>query len=307
MKKGNDTLEAVVILIGLFIIILIMPKVTPVITKSGPNSSNPLSNTKFSERSNKISSLPPAQSIFLGTGNASYAYQPYEEYITIDNRGRNPVDITNWQLKNGKDKRGYDFGGTLRYFPADIATIPQAALSISPKGSSILQRVVLKSDETAIVTTGSAGPRSPYLIVSFKENICSGFLEDLAEYAFTPPLKRNCPRPADEPGVKILDVECRRFIERMASCHMPTFDIKDAQGEICDNCVDGQLLSSACVAFIKNHFNYNSCMANHIYDRNFSGQTWRIFLGRGWELWAREYETMELFDQFGRLVDSRAY
>jgi len=58
---------------------------------------------------------------------------------------------------------------------------------------------------------------------------------------------------------------------------------------------------------IKNHFNYGSCMTNHANNPNFSGQTWRVFLGKGWEMWADKYEVVSLFDQFGRLVTEKTY
>ena len=298
-------MEGVVILAALIIIMTVtMLKGN---SNSTVNPSSPSGNTGSSGGNTAASDSSYTRNISLGRGNASYTYQPYEEYITIDNRGREPVDITNWQLKNGKDKRAYDLGGSLKYFPADTAKIGQAATFVSPSGLNKFQNVVLKESETAIITTGSVGSQVPYKIVSFKENICSGFLEDLSEYTFTPPLERNCPRPADEPGVNALDTECRKFIERMASCRTPEFNTRDREGEICYNCVDGKLLSSSCVAFIKNHFNYGSCIANHANNLNFSGRTWRIFLGRGWEMWAEDYETIELFDQLNRLVDHRAY
>jgi len=93
----------------------------------------------------------------------------------------------------------------------------------------------------------------------------------------------------------------------MTPCRTPEFNTRDREEDICYNCVDGKLLSSSCVAFIKSHFNYGSCIANHASNPNFSGRTWRIFLGKGWEMWAEDYETIELFDQLGRLVDSRSY
>lgn len=298
-------MEGVVILAALIVIMTVtMLKGN---SNSTVNPSSPSGNTGSSGGNTAASDSSYTRNISLGRGNASYTYQPYEEYITIDNRGREPVDITNWQLKNGKDKRAYDLGGSLKYFPADTAKIGQAATFVSPSGLNKFQNVVLKESETAIITTGSVGSQVPYKIVSFKENICSGFLEDLPEYTFTPPLERDCPRPADELGVNALDTECRKFIERLSPCRTPKFDTRDSEGDICSNCVDGKLLSSSCVAFIKSHFNYSSCIANHVNDANFSGRTWRIFLGRGWEMWAEDYETIELFDQSSRLVDSNAY
>ncbi|MBI2065537.1 MAG: hypothetical protein HYT68_00490 [Candidatus Zambryskibacteria bacterium] len=304
MQKGNSNTEGVIILAVLLIIILIT------FTGSGSNSAiNSAQNSILN--SSEAGTVQPnstyARSISLGTGNSSYVYQPYEEYITINNRGKEAVNITGWQLKNGKDERAYDYGGSLRYFSADAATIPQAALFISPTSFNIFQNILLESGETAIVTTGQPGPSLPYKIVSFKENICSGYLEALPEYTFTPPLTRNCPRPVDELGVSALDTECRRFIERMVPCRTPEFNTRDRDGEICYGCIDGQLLSNACNAFIKNHFNYPSCIAYHQTDSNFSGRTWRIFLGKGWEMWAKEYETIKLFDLLGQLVASRSY
>src|SRR3989344_8109811 len=289
--KDNSMMEGVVILAVLIVIVLVTPK-----GGSNPtvNPSNPSENTGSGEEENVVKpNLSQARNISLGAGNAAYVYQPYEEYITIDNRGRESIDITNWQLKNGKDKRAYDFGGSLKYFPADTATIGQAAIFVSPSGLNKFQNVVLKPSETAIITTGSIGSQLPYKIVSFKENICSGFLGDLPEYRFTPTLTRDCPRPENESGVSGLDIECRRVIERMSSCYTPKFDTRDSEGDICSNCVDGKPLSSSCVTFIKNHFNYGSCIANHANDSNFSGRTWRIFLGKGWEMWAKDYETIE--------------
>ena len=305
MKNGNSTAEGIVIL-AVLIVITLMGALKGT-SNSTVNPSNPSGNTSPNRGNTAVSNSSHALNISLGTGNASYAYQPYEEYITIDNREREPVDITNWQLKNAKDKRAYDLGGSLKYFPADTAKIGQAAPFVSPMGTNIFQNVILQDGETAIITTGSIGSQLPYKIVSFKENICSGFLEDLPEYTFTPPLARNCPGPRDEPGVSALDTECRKFIERMTPCRTPQFNTRDREGDICSNCVDGKLLSGSCVAFIKSHFNYGSCIANHVNNPNFSGRTWRIFLGRGWEMWAEDYETIELFDQFGRLVDSRNY
>ena len=305
----NSTAEGVVILVILIVVMIVTLMGDSNSTESPSHTSNSSANTSLGGGETVSTNSPYARDISIGTGNAAYTYQSYEEYITIYNRGREPIDITNWQLKNGKDKRAYDLGGDLRYFPADTAKIGQAVLFVSPSGLNQFQNVVLKPSETAIITTGKIGPQSPYNIVSFKENVCSGYLEELPEYAFTPPLTRNCPRPENEPGVSALDTECRRFIERMSSCHTPEFDTRDSEGNICYNCVDSKLLSSACVAFIKNHFHYGSCIANHANDPDFFSQiqTWRIFLGRGWEMWAKEYETIELFDQLGRLVDNRSY
>ena len=159
MNRGKGNADAILILAVLIVIMIIAPKAAPN-SKTNPPSSRDANYT---------------QNIYLSSGNASYTYQPYEEYITIYNSGSESVNITGWQLRNGKDERAYNLGGSLRHFPADIATIGQAALFISPTGNNALQNIVLKSSEQAIITTGKIGPQLPYKIISFKENICSGY------------------------------------------------------------------------------------------------------------------------------------
>lgn len=312
MQKGGSDMEGIVILAVILVIFILMPKGSSNPEQSTNSQNTPSQNTNYQNTNTEWQNTLPAKSTYersisLGTGNARYAYQTYEEYITIDNRGRESVNITGWYLKNGKDTRAQDFGGKLVYFPSDIAIIGQASIFVSPENQNTFGDIILGPREKAIVTTGSMGSQLPYKIVSFKENICSGYLENMPEYDFTPPLTRNCPRPSEEPGVSSLDTECRKFIERMPSCQTPEFNTRDRDGEICQTCVNGTALSSSCIAFIKDRFNYGSCVANYKNSPDFSGRTWRIFLGRGWEMWAREYETIELFDWLGRLVESRSY
>lgn len=248
-----------------------------------------------------------SNSVSISPGNASYAIQPHEEYITINNRGRNPVDITGWYLKNGKGSRAYYLSGSTQNFPSDIAFIPQGSPFVSPTGQNRMQNVVLQGGESAIITTGQMGSQLPYKIVSFKENSCSGYLGSMPEYSFQPSLTRSCPRPADMPGVSNLEPSCRRVVERLPSCQTPVFDNRDREGNPCTTCLNGERLSNQCAAFIKERINYGSCIASHSSDSDFSLRTWRVFLGRGWEMWAKEYETIELYDQHGRLVNYYSY
>lgn len=314
MKRGTGNLDAVVILAFLALIILISPQGRGSSTGSsvGRFFSPTLSSSGSGEISSEtIGSAPSnfsSRGLSLSSGNASSVYQPYEEYIVLENNSDTAVNITGWQLKNGKDKRTYDRGGNLQRFSADIAFIPQATLSLSPTGGSVMQDVVLDKGERAVITTGSSGIQSPYRITSFKENMCTGYLERLDDYAFSPSLDTSCPRPSEEPGVASLDRACRDFIRSFPSCTTPEFDPREQSGDTCETCIDGQRLSSACAAFIKTHFSYHGCLAYHAGDPNFSsGDTWRIFLGRSWEMWAEDYESIELFDRSGNLVSSRSY
>lgn len=308
-QRGASNFTGVIILMVLIVIMLVSSKQDP--NPSGwsltPRVSSTAGGTTISSSGSGNTSSSYSLAISIGSGNAPYSYQPYEEYITIENRGRNPVDITGWQLKNGKDKRPYYVGATLQRFSADIAAIPQATLYLPASGTSFPQNVVLGESERAIITTGSVGVQTPYRITSFKENICTGYIESLPDYAFSPPLSQNCPRPALEPGIESLEPTCRDFIKNLSSCRTPEFNVRDNNGQPCNSCVNGTLLPSSCAAFIKEHFSYQGCLAYHGSDPNFSGRTWRIFLLKGWEMWAKDYETIELYDRLGQLVDFNNY
>lgn len=269
---------------------------------------NPQTNTNTNGIPNPTKNSVYSNSISLSSGNASYAIQPYEEYVSIENNGDASVDITGWKLKNAKNERPYAVGGNLQYFSADEVVLPRASSFISPSGNNTYQNIILKKSERVIITTGPIGVKTPYAIVNFKENKCSGYLEDLPEYNFTPQLSMNCVRPSNEPGTKSLEVSCQKYLDSMRSCHTPKFETTDRRGNVCSNCVDGNSsLGSSCVAFIKSHFSYSGCIANHQNDSDFSGNTWRIFLGRTWELWADSHETISLWDFSGNLVDYKSY
>jgi hypothetical protein len=310
-QKGASNLAGILILIFLFIIILTTPRgdignFNLGISSAGRTSTEPRSYVYGGSISNSPTSSGTSN-ISIGSGNASYAYQSYEEYITLENYSGKAINITGYQLKNGKDQRPYNVGGSLQRFSADIALIPQGTLKLLPNGNSLMQDIVLQDGERAIVTTGKVGNGQSNTIVSFKENSCSGYLDASPDYTFFPPLTRSCPRPANEPGIQNLDVACRKVVENLPPCQTPKLGGKDESGQNCPDCINGKLLSSFCSAFIKEHFSYQGCLLNHGNDRDFLGKNWRIFLGRGWEMWAKDYESIELFDRFGQLVNFQNY
>ncbi len=292
--KSSSNLDAFLIIAFLVFVMLVSPPQDSNKKESGFG----LSTVSRSSILNKDSQAEGSHRISISAGNAPYKYQSYQEYIILDNWGENSVDVTGWQLKNGKDKRVYRVGTGLQRFSADVAIIPRTSSG----------DIILGKGERAIVTSGAIAVKTPYKIESFKENICTGYIEALPDYAFEPPLMQNCPDPEDELGVENLERECRLYVERLSPCRTPLFNQKDQYGYRCENCTErGQILSESCAAFVKEHFNYNGCLKYHGNDENFSGRTWRIFLGRGWEMWAEDYETIELFDRFGNLVASQSY
>src|SRR3990167_9460898 len=138
MNRGAGNMDAVVILAILIVMVVMGARTTPSKSRSFvEQNQNPTTNKIYT--ANSVYN----RSISLGRGNAAYAIQPYEEYITLRNRGDNPVSITGWQLRNGKDERGYSTNSGLRFFPADTGFIPRGALILSLSGNNFLQEVVL--------------------------------------------------------------------------------------------------------------------------------------------------------------------
>jgi hypothetical protein len=316
MNKYNrgEILEPILILVGLLIVIFLYVIPAGPDSKTGGlfgnNSNRESEEGSFYDNNTNDSSTDSQYEdhIDISSGNASYETEAIDEYITINNYGGSPVTISGWFLTNSKGTKPYTLNGQLQYQPSDQAIIPQGTYYLTPNGQNALAPIILKDGETAIVTSGFIGPRSNIPIVSFKVNKCTGYLEEDAEYNFTPGLRHNCVRPSEEPGFNYLEEECQEYIEGMSYCHIPDFETRDIYGESCRNCVDGKPgLSKSCIAYLKEHFNYAGCLANHGNDPDFLGKEWRVFLGRKWEMWGEKKETITLFDQLGKTIDSFSY
>ena len=169
---------------------------------------------------------------------------------------------------------------------------------------------MLRPGEKAVITTGKVANGIPFEIkTNFKENICSGYIEDLENYDFTPSLSTNCPNPENEEGVISLDDTCYKFVRQMGACHTPEFkDIFYRNKEPFTGFVDNVgNLSQQCKVFLKDHYNYEYCIINHLSDENFFGKTWRVFLNYPRELWSKDREVITLYDRDGRIVDQLSY
>jgi hypothetical protein len=294
------------------IIIIALVTFTNFLDKSEPSDKVAVKSATEHTNTTTQSTIVSAKSdyskrVSISSGNARSAYQSYLEYITLTNRSKQAMDITGWKLKSDLENRTYYINGSLQKVPGQIAYVPTGTKFISPTGASVMQDIVLNPGEKAIITTGSIGSRLPYQIVSFKENICSGYLENMPEYNFTPALSRQCPKPANEAGLENLDPDCRDFVEGLSSCKVPDFTPKNKRGGTCPSCVNKVTLSSMCYAYVKEHFSYKGCIANHKNDTNFELKTWRVFLGQKSEMWAKKDEVISVFDQLNKLVTSLSY
>jgi hypothetical protein len=234
------------------------------------------------------------QDVRLSQGNARYEYRPAQEYITIyysAGRDAAPLNISGWRLVNLR--------GT-------SVTIPSGAgLFQAGAANQALTPILLSPGGEAVITSGKVPERNPYPInTSFRLNRCSGYLEDLPHYNFTPRLSSDCPDPGEEPEVVNLPNQCYDFVRSLAACHDPEFE-RRSDGRYVDDRPDE--LTLQCRQFVEERFNYQTCVERYRNTPEFYEDEWRVFLGSSWELWAERREHIQLYDQFGRLVDEITY
>lgn len=233
--------------------------------------------------------------VYLSSGNASYAFQPYEEYITIKNDGAS-VNITGWRLTNSKGTRPIQYSQNSYVYPsAESAVIGSGTELLDPSGKYIVGPVILRTGDTAIVTTSGPFSNFPLPInTNFRENMCMGYLEN---YPFTPQINKSCPYPTDDPQINTVTDECYDYMRSLNRCQDPQKTDKTD--------LDGQ--TSQCRAFIAVRLNYPSCVANNRYSADFASKQWRVFLGKSHELWANKRETITLYDTTNLIVDQISY
>lgn len=240
----------------------------------------------------------------IGLGNARSSTNPDKEYITLQVSRQNafPITISGWSLMNDKSNKiiqVINFDASNRGV-SDIVTIPQGTILVSTSRINFKKPIVLKPGDKAYVITGKSPDAYPVILnTSFKENECTGYFEQINN--FYPSLQYKCPYPKTEAIGLLLDESCIDFIDRLGACRDPFLNNK--------NRIDLETkLSNQCRAFISNTFNYEKCSMFHRNDKDFFSNIWRIYLGiSDRELWANKRDTITLFDQEGKIVDSYSY
>jgi len=299
--------------IAALIILLLLSGNSPRENRENSNSSRTVRGTTSNGEEISSTGLPFSKwkdKIYLSKGNTS-ATEAYKEYIYIKAKSvpEEGVSISGWTLSNDKGSILYNQNGRIVTRQDDIVVLPLAAKFFLSSGNNYLSPIILKSKEKAIVVTGSFFFKGAIKVNSFQVNKCSGYIEKLDDYNFVPGLSTSCPSPTKEIGVKNLEEKCYRFVRGIGSCHTPEFEDRVKVGdEYKRNLVDGvDGLSSQCQAFLKSHYSYDSCVALHGSDADFYKPEWRIFLGRPFELWAKDREVITLYDNEGRVVDEISY
>jgi hypothetical protein len=232
----------------------------------------------------------------LSAGNGPYSIQPFEEYVSLRNSGGGSINITGWTLTNSKGTRPIETSQNSYVYPvADSATIGQGTEFLDPSGNFQVGSIVLRSGDSATVTTGRPFSQFPFSIsTSFRENICEGYLKN---YPFQPSLNYACPFPSDDPAIGTVTDECYDYMRSLGRCEDPQKTDKD----------NFDLRTYQCRSFMTARLNYPGCVMNHRNDPNFSLKEWRIFLGKDRQLWADRRETITLYDAKGLIVDQISY
>ena len=229
------------------------------------------------------------RSPYYGKINMSYISSlnnpdPSKEYIrlTTSTKSGEVVDITGWYLKSERTSNWVSIG--------------QASVLPYPYTSSNHQDIILERGDRVFLVKGF----SP-IGISFRTNVCTGYFEE--NRTFYPALPRECPRAKDEPLPEFsLDLdredECLKLIDRIPRCTTRDSEyIRDLPDTV----------SQSCKTYIATEVNYNSCVDNHIGDGNFAGKEYYYYFKVFGPLWRRNYETINLHDTNGLIVDTISY
>ena len=223
-----------------------------------------------------VTSLLAKKVSFDGIAGAKSS-DPNKEYIRL---------LSSEHAKGSINVSGLLLGGNA--FDS-AAIIPKAVnfplLGVTPAKTDVL----LPPGGRALVTTG----RSP-VGMSIRVNMCSGYLDQFQDY--TPGLEKNCPSAIDELKASgpYNDSACRDLAEKIPRCRI-------YQGSLPKN------ISRACVDFLAEKLNYNSCAIRHEKDKDFYKDEWRIFLDRESELWRNKDEIIRLIDAKQNTIDAVTY
>ena len=189
-----------------------------------------------------------------------------------------PIGIAGWSLQSA-------YTGVRPY-------IQQGASPFLMGTVNNLSPIQLAPGQSALVNSGV----SP-VGVSFRENICTGYLGQLQ--SFTPPLPSSCPSPSSQlpltpDNLKSYGEICFDYLQTIPLCEAPLNNIPSN-------------LPSSCQYFVAEALSYNGCVARNRSRASFAGDSWRIYLNSNAELWRNSHDIIRLLDADGRTVDVLTY
>ncbi|MBI5645105.1 hypothetical protein HY970_03330 [Candidatus Kaiserbacteria bacterium] len=213
------------------------------------------------------------------SGGTAGESDPRNEYIVISMQWleSGSISLAGWSLQS--------------QLSGQRAIVPLAASPLIQGTVNTIQPITLFGGQSVIVMSGP----SP-VGISFRENICTGYLEALQQ--FQPTLSNACPSPKDAMPLTAFNIqkygaECSDFVATIPQCSAPA--------------TVPSTISPACRTFIANTFTYNGCVSTFRLRVPFNLDTWRAYIGSNRELWSNTHDVIRLLDDRGRTVDSVAY
>lgn len=206
------------------------------------------------------------------------ASDAHEEYLQIVANYSNTetIDISGWTLESA--------------LSGVRIMIPPSASPFISNSANILGPTALAPGGLALVVSAP----SP-VGVSFRENICTGYLAQFQP--FSPSLAEECPSPTQvmpltESNLVTYGESCFDAIANLPQCRFP-----NNLGRV----------SLACEAFLGEKLSYNGCVSAHSFRAGFQRNMWRVYLGASGELWRNSHDAIRLLDAQGRTVSVFVY
>ena len=247
-----------------------------------------------------ISGNPP-QIEAKDLGELSPAYGKIN--ISKDNsylRGDNSDDEYIYVIANIHNKEPIKLSGMILHslVSNQMAMIPKGVETFVLGQVNIEKDIYLAPGEVAILHSG----KSP-AGVSFKSNMCSGFLNDLWENSSVRFSTAWCPRPElilpnTVSNIKKYGDSCMDAVQELSRCEH--FLNKNPYYK---------KVSPLCRQTLSNEMTYNACVKKYKNSKNFHypGAVWHIFLNREKKLWKNRYEVIRLMDQDGKTVSAVSF
>ncbi|MBM3272022.1 hypothetical protein FJY94_01920 [Candidatus Kaiserbacteria bacterium] len=200
-----------------------------------------------------------------------------QEYAIIESSG-SEVIMTGWSLQSALTR--------VR------VSLPHAAPMFVVGAPNTLDASVLRPGGIAVVSSGM----SP-VGVSFRENLCSGYLGQLQQ--FSPPFAGTCPTPtASMPRTPAaesrLGASCFEYLATLPACTFPGASLPTS-------------LPAMCRATIAERLTYNGCFQSFSARSDFYRDQWRLFLGTQAPLWRADSDIVRLLDAEERTVATYSY
>jgi len=185
---------------------------------------------------------------------------------------KNPVSITNWQIKANQ--------GHL--------IIPDGVFDYKPSGLFEQSSNIILENQSSVNIYNGTSPIGKNL----KINKCLGFLNN--HYKFNPDLPCLSPQLFDRSEISTFSGNCQNYIMSLGSCKMPT------PSEL--NSFSSEPL---CRMFL-DRFSYAGCYAAKRNDQNFFEKEWIVWISGIWPF-DQNHDRVLLLDENKLLVDIYTY